>query len=427
MNLKNKKIMVIDSGSFFETALSLTKYFEEVLYYVQWTSGFPGMDKYVIGTEWINSKQIESFDKKPLRRIDSIWNNLKEVDIIFICDVYDGDIADHIKELGYPVVHAGYKGSELELDRWAFKQLQKSHGMDLNKAERVIGIDALRKKLLIVTDKFIKISRFRKQTETFHHDQYKLTEPILNKLEHEMGPMSKIVEFIIEDPIDAIVEEGCDTYSIMGKYPKKLLCGVEIKDCGYAGAIVDYENLSKGVKKTNDQLSSIFKEVNYHGFFSTEVRTTKNNENYLIDMTNRLPQPPSALYGEIFDNLGDIIWALGQGEVIDVNPKAKYGLYACIYSDWYDESHQCIYFPERYRNNIKLNYPIKIDGDYYCLNINNFPECGAVVTIGESFEDCKKQMEEIAAEIKGYGISVKVDSMDKAIEGYSKMMKTSKV
>jgi len=53
----------------------------------------------------------------------------------------------------------------------------------------------------------------------------------------------------------------------------------------------------------------------------------------------------------------------------------------------------------------------------------NHPECGSIVTVGGSFEDCKKQMEEIAKEVKGYGVSVKTDSIDTAIEEFAKMMK----
>ena len=796
-NLKDKTLLYICSGGFFETALSLANYYKEVLYYVQWTSGFPGMDKYVVGSEYKNGKVLDTFDGKPLRRVYDIYSHLEEVDIIMYSDVYDGEQAEFFRSLGYPVVSAG-KGAELELDRWKCKVEFKGAGMDVNPAKRVVGIDALREELMKVKDRYIKISRFRKQTETFHHDEYILTEPLLNKMEHEMGPMSKIIEFIIEEPIDAIVEEGVDMYTVDGKYPQMLLAGVEIKDCydqdteiltdngwklfkdldktekvytldisdkrhirssfqqpidyiekeyngklvsiekdsvslritpnhkvliqdtyqnpdaeevnwtstntfscsavfkrgktdlklekiqnlvdvnkrfsmlqpkhlyispnpsltkihigkwklnkgdfaefmglylsegcaririnnaevniaqfkypdafentlkklpfkyhkigvgfniydmdlakylipfgksyqkfvpkwikecskkiinrfltayclgdgsfvtkyksvrkdstiaykyptgykemtsrlfytsspkmaddlqelllrvgsvstlstakvyynktdnidyamytvveklinrknyifpkdisyenykgkiycvtvpsgiimirrngkamwcgnsGYAGMIMPYDKLSEGVKETNAQLVPILKKYKYDGFLSTEVRTTKDSHHYLIDMTCRLPQPPSALYGEMFDNLGDIVWALGQREVVGVKPKATYGLYCTITSDWYDEAHQAIHFPEKYRHNVKLHYPLKVDGQYYCLNLNNHPECGSVVTVGSSFEDCKKQMEEIAKEVKGYGVSVKTDSIDTAIEEFAKMMK----
>lgn len=774
MNLTNKKIMVIDNGSFFSTALSLTEYFKEVLYYVQWTSGFPGMDKYVIGTEWKNGKKLDNFDSKPLRRIDSIWNNLKDIDVILICDVYDGDIADHLRELGYPVVHAGYNGAELELDRWMCKGAFKSQGMDVNQAIRIVGIDALRNHLEKVKDKFIKISRFRKLTETFHHENYILSLPILQKLESELGPMAKIMEFIVEDPIEAITEEGFDAFTVSGEYPKTAFAGAEIKDKSYYGEIMPYDKLSKGIKKTNEQIAPLLKKCEYKGFFSTEVRTTKDNKNYLIDMTCfsddtevltkegwklfkdcnkkdqfctldsdknieyqeatnfidffyngkmihftnekntydqlvtpehdilrydrnkkklfketaknitdkgyiprtgnwlineeeyfilpsyykewdsfyhqicdrpevkinledwacflgwylsegstgngfvnisqfkyqdkveevlkklpfyykktksgfqiqstqlqvyldqfgicnqkyipdyiknsssriisiflesyrwgdgshelkkngelahlrifttskkmaddiqecalkigtcaniskknmkgtmmiikdkksymrnhdiycitqyihrkdywfetgcrkeryireleyhgnvycvtvpngtlyvrrngkptwsgncREPMPPSPLYGCLFANLGDIVWGLGNSELVDIKPKYKCGLYLTISSDWYDEHHQAIYFPKEYRDNIKLSYPLKIDDVYYCLNINCFPEVGSVVTVGNSYEECYKQMEKIIPEIKGYGIKIDLADCQKAYDEFLKMQK----
>ena len=420
-NLKSKKILVIDSGVYFETALSLTKYFKEVLYYVQWTSGFPGMEKYVIGSEWENGQMLDTFDKKPLRRVASIWDSLPEVDCVMVCNVYDGDIVMHLREMGFPVVGAG-KSAELELDRWGTKKLFKMHGMDMNQCERVIGMDSLREKLKKCEDKYIKISRFRKCAETFHHINYELTEPLLDEMQYQQGPMSKIMEFLIEDPIDAVLEEGVDAYSVDGKFPNVLLSGIEIKDLGYFGGITKYSQLSEGVRKTCEQLSPIFKQQKVRSFFSTEVRTTKDKKNILIDFTGRLPQPPSALYGELFGNLGDIVWGMANGNVVDVEPTAKFGLYCTIYSSWFERSHQAIHFPEQYRGNIKLNYALKVDGQYYCININNFPECGAVVVTGNSPEECKDKMEKIAKEVSGQGISIKTDSIDKAIGDYKKMM-----
>lgn len=422
MNLKNKKILIWDTGSYFETALKLADYFGEVLYFVQWSSGFPGMDKYVIGSQWSNGEMDNNFDGKPIRRVDSFWNNLKGIDCVMFCDVYDGDIVEFVRELGYPCIGAGITSS-LELDRWKTKKLFKSKGMDVNNAIRIIGIENLRIHLQKVKDKFIKISKFRKTGETFHHEEYFLTKPLLDSMENELGPMSKIIEFIVEDPIYAIIEQGVDTYSVDGKFPSNILSGIEKKDQGYFGGIIDYNKLSKGLKKTDEQLSSILKEQKFRGFISTEVRSTKDNKDYLIDPTIRLPQPPSALYGELFSNFGEIVWGLCNGEIVEIKPSAKFGLYCTIYSDWYDEHHQAIYFPKEYRDNIKLNYPLKIDDEYYCLNINNFPECGSVVVVGNNAEECKTKMEKIAKEVKGYGISVKTDAIDNVIEDYNKMQK----
>ena len=271
--------MVIDSGSFFELALKLTDYYKEVLYYVQWTSGFPGPEKYRIGGEFKNGEQLSTFDGKNLRRIDSIWDNLKDVDLIFMTDVYDGDIADHLREIGYPVVHAGSKGAELELDRWFMLKTFKQAGLDVPNVTKVMGITALKEKLKVVKDKWIKISRFRKTTETFHHENWTLSQPILEKLEYNLGTLKDTIEFLIWDPIESVTESGIDCYSYKGKYPKNTLCGNEVKDKAYYGEIMDYNKLPKEIQKTTNQLSPILEKLEYQGFFSTEVRSTKEGKN----------------------------------------------------------------------------------------------------------------------------------------------------
>jgi hypothetical protein len=422
VNLHTKILLVVDYGSFFETALKLADSFKKVLYYVPWENGFPGMDKWAIGREWKDKQLQDTFDGKNFQRIETMWDHLEEVDCIFHTDVYGTSEMEFLRKMGYPVCSSGNL-SRLELMRFETQKEFKAHGMDVINIKKIIGVESLREELKKVTNKFIKISKFRKHVESFHHINYELSLPLLRKLESELGPLSTVLEFTVWDPIDSVREEGYDGFCVSGEYPKTSFSGIEKKDVCYAGGIVPYDKMSEGIRKTNAQIAPILKEGNYRGFFSTEVRTTKDGKNYLIDPTMRLPQPPSALYGEIFDNLAEIIWSTANGELVDIKPKAKFGLYAVISSDWYDEHHQNIYFPDAIRDHVKLNYPIKIDGKYTCLNIYQHPECGALVTVGDSFDQCKKELEKLAPLIEGYGVKVDLTEIDSAIEDYNEMMK----
>lgn len=422
-NLKNKTLLCFDNGSFFETCLCLTDYFGQVLYYSPWDySGFPKPDKARIGTEWVKGKEQETFDGKNFRRVESFWEALKESDIIFFSDCYNGDLMEHLREMGYPVCGSG-KGQILELDRWLCKQEFKGQGMDVNPMKRVTGMKALRELLQKEDDRYIKISRYRKLVETFHHDTYDLSLPILDKMAHELGPMAETIEFIIEEPIDCIVEEGIDIYTVDGKYPTNTICGTEVKDRAYYGEIMAYSALSEGLQETTNQIVPLLKKYGYKGFFSSEVRTTKSGEHYFSDFTARLPMPPSPLYGLMIDNLGDIVWGIANGEIVNIKPKAKCGLYLTLYSDFYDTDHQPVYFPQEIRSNVKLSYPIKVDGCYSCININGFPEAGSVVVAGDSYEDCYKQMEKLVPEIKGYGLKIELKDCEVAHEEFLKMTK----
>ena len=777
-NTKNKTILVHDSGAFFEIALALADHYKQVLYYVPWESGFPSPDKARVGTEWVNGKQLDTFDGKAFKRVPEFFEALKEADIVFFTDCYNGDLMEHLREMGYPVCGSG-RGQILELDRWLCKQTFKAAGMDVNPMKRVTGMTALRELLKKEEDRYIKISRYRKLVETFHHETYQLSEAILDKMQHELGPMAETIEFIIEEPIEAIVEEGIDCYTVDGKYPKNTLAGTEVKDRAYYGEIMDYDKLSPGVQRTTNQISPMLKKYQYKGFFSTEVRTTKDKENYLSDMTCfsddtevltkngwklfkdclpddeyctlnintdtieyqkcnnaisyhykgnmiqlynsgntynqlvtpnhnilrydrhkkrlfkeeagkltdkgyiprtasnwkgndqeffilpeyhkewysfypqvchkpalnikmidwasflgwflsegaighghvtitqfkspqreiikellkklpfnftehskgfqiqstqllkylkkygkcnqkyvpdyiknsskevieaflnayrlgdgtteygknkellhkrifttshkiaddiqecllkigkvgniskmknngkgskmsvkgsniyernhdiivisenisrkhywfetgsrkldyikevpydsnvycvsvpneilyvrrdgkptwsgncRLPMPPSPLYTIMFENLGEIIWGIANGEIVDIKPKYKCGLYVTLYSDFFDSDHQPVWFPKEYRDNVKISYPIKVDGKYTAININGFPEVGSVVVGGNSFEECYKLMEKIAPEVKGYGLKIEVKDCEVAKGEFDKMM-----
>jgi len=422
MNLKDKTILCFDSGSFFEVCLALTKEYKQVLYYCPWDyAGFPKPDKARIGSEWANGKQLDTFDGRNFKQVEDFYDALKETDIVFFTDCYQGSLMEHLREIGYPVCGSG-RGQIIELDRWLAMKEFKEEGMDVpTQIVRVIGTSKLREHLKTVKDKWIKISKYRKLVETFHHEDYQLSMPILEKMEFELGSIKETIEFLVFDPIEAMVEEGIDCYTVNGQYPSNTLAGTEVKDKAYYGEIMPYTNLSKGIQKTTNAISPILKKYSYMGFFSTEVRTTPN-KNFLTDFTARLPMPPSPLYSIMYKNLGEIIWNIANGQIVDIEPVAKCGLYLTICTD-HDEANQTIYFPEKYRDNIKLSYPTKVDGEYSIININHFPEIGSVCVCGNSYEECKKKMEEIVPTIKGYGIKIDMKDLDDAKAEFDKMQK----
>jgi hypothetical protein len=418
-NLKDKTVLCRDNGLFFDLCLKLADYFGKVYYHVPWQDAFPGAVRAMIGTEWKDGKRLDSFDGKPFERIENYFDYVDEADLCFFPDVGDGDLQAFLESKG-KLVFGSRKGEELELERWDTKQYFKKIGMDVQPIRRFIGIDALEEYLKKTTNKWVKISKFRKNFETFHHINYQLTEPVLQKIEWRMGPIARIAEFIVEDHIDAIAEEGFDGYCIDGKFPSCTFAGNEVKERGLAGMFFEYPELSKGIRMVNRQMESTLKNYGYRGFISSEVRTTTDGKHYAIDPCARCPSPPNELYQEIYANLGDIIWEGSQGNLIDPVPKAKYGLEVMISSDWNIENHQAIYFPAEMRQWVKLKYPIKIDGQYYCMNEGNSPGIGALVAIGDSFDECRKKIEVMAPKVEGHGIEVDVECIDEAIDEFYK-------
>lgn len=246
------------------------------------------MPKAVIGSEWLGGEQLHTFDGQPVERIINPWDHIDEVDIVIFPDCYDEDLQSYLLRKGKPVFGA-LKGAALELDRFRAKQLLKKHGMDVPSIERIVGTMRLRAYLQKPENEnvWIKIGRYRKHFETFHHVNYGLTEPALDKLEWEFGPLKSIVEFVVERDVDAIVEEGVDTYSVNGQFPSKIVQGTEIKDAGYACAFLDAEHISKGNQRIIRKLARVLAETGYQGLLSTETRTTLDGKSYLIDPCTR--------------------------------------------------------------------------------------------------------------------------------------------
>ncbi len=422
---KDKVLLVCDNGLFFEFALKLASHFKKVYYYTEWKSAYPAMSDAMIGTEWKNGKRLDTFDGKNIERIENMFSILDEVDCFFTPDIYDGDLLETLEASGIACFGSG-KAETLELDRYETAKEMKSIGMDVAPTIRIVGMSALRQYLKNNEDKWVKISKYRQTFETFHHISYKLSEPLLDSVENLLGPLKYIVEFIVVDNIEAVVEEGIDAYSVEGQLPSKMFTGCEIKDVAYAGVVMDSKNLSIGNKRVNEKFLKLLKKYDHNGFFSTEVRTTKEGKNFFIDPCMRLGLPPNALYQEIYKNLGEIIWSGGNCVLVDPVVDNMYGMEVLISSGWHSGNHQTVYFPPEIRQWVKLINPIKIDGTYHVLRIGDSSTIGSLVAVGKSHEECANKIKKMAKMIEGYDLHIKTEGLNESIEAFDTMIKQSK-
>jgi predicted RNase H-like HicB family nuclease len=426
---KARTILCVDNGQFLEFCLKLTESYSAVYYCVpSWKNGFPRLVEARIGTEWKNGKMLDTFEGKNFFHVEDLFDYIDRVDVIFFADSYHADLQVFLSDRGYKVF-GNKKAEELEMERWDTQEYFKSIGMDVGKHERVVGVDALKKNLKASDgkDRWVKVSKYRRIGETFNGGNYEDAEQHqIAKMIWEEGPLAKTIEFIIEENIDCIVEEGVDMFSIDGKYPSHLVQGVEKKSECYVGKFTAFEDLSKGNRRVLQQIAPLLKNYKARGFFSTEVRTTKDGKNYFIDPCMRLPNPPNCLYQEMYTNLGDIIFEGASGTLVEPKADKKCGIELVISSEWFDGKSQSIKFPKEFRNNIKLENLVIVDGNYYCMNLYGFPEVGSIVATGNTFDECKKQIEEICKEVKGTGLEVDPGCIDETIEMYDKMVKLSK-
>ena len=226
-NLKDKIAVVADCGLFVELALTLAKSFKKVYYFTPWNyGGFPDRFPELSG---VGFSEITSIDYLFTTNDRNTDYNFDKVDIFIFPELYFSDIEIHLRSLGKRVWGSA-DGQWLELDRYDSKKIMTKSGMPVNKTIKVKGITKLKDYLKDHDDLYVKISHWRGLVESFKHDTYKLTEPLLTNLENELGAIKESTDFILEQPVDCIVETGIDTYIIDGQIPEKVLSGIELKD-----------------------------------------------------------------------------------------------------------------------------------------------------------------------------------------------------
>jgi predicted RNase H-like HicB family nuclease len=401
-SLKDKTILVWDNGLYTSLAERLARDFKKVLYYVPWKSSFPTSNLLAIGTGLPN-----------IVRVENVWDIVKSVDAVVFPDIYDSDAQAIISEMNIPVWGC-HGGDELELNRWKFRNLLKKLGLPVSKAERVTGIPALRKHLMSVENKFIKISKTRGDTETFHHFDYVTSEAKLDALDLHFGGLKYTKEFIIEDPIEDAVEIGSDSYFV-GGYPDSGMVGIEVKDLGYIGSFQKYDDLDEGVRLVNDKLAPILKSYGYRNFISTEIRRVKD-ESYFIDICCRQASPAGETYQEVFENISEIIWYGAHGQLINPIKTANIAVEALIYSKDADLHWTAIQIAKESEQWTKLFHHCRIHGiDYVVPTETQMKAVGVVLGLGDTLEEAIDHLKTNAAGINGFGLDVRVDPLAKAI------------
>jgi len=404
-DLSKKTVMVVDNGLFVFWAHKLAETFGKVLYFSNWTDAFPKSNYLLAGDGF---KEIE--------RVKSLWDYVDSVDLFFCPDVYYADIQEQLVQMGKRVWGARH-GEELELNRVKAKKLLAKLGLPVGGYEVVTGTSDLKKYLKEHEDVWVKISSMRGDFETFKSETYDLSEPKVNELEHNLGAKAKIAQFVVEDDLPDRVEIGYDGFTIDGGFPPIGMMCIEIKDLGAVGRVKKYKDMPEPVLEVNDKLAPIFKNYQYRGFFSSEIRYGKDKKPFLIDPCCRAASPPSELYSEMFENWGEVIWYGAEGVVMEPVPVAEYGCEVMIHSAWADTNWQAVHFPEELRPFVKLRNHTKIDGmDYVVPQDVGLPEIGAVIGMGDSLDDAIEMAKENCEQVKGYFLDCKVESIEKGLE-----------
>jgi hypothetical protein len=307
----------------------------------------------------------------------------------------------------------------MENDRVGMKRDMAAQGMSVGAYEVVKGVDNLRAYLKSKEDVFVKISKWRGSFSSFHAKNYRVVEAKLDRIQQDLGPLGKITEFIIEQPLPDRVEIGVDCWTVDGKYPKNILAGIAVKDKGYVGAFGAVAKLPKPIHTVNKGLAPLFKKYGYRGPFGTEIRTNGPDDAYLTGMTCRLP--PNEIQSEIYLNAAEIAWYGANGVMVEPKPRAKFGAMVTLKSAWSGENWQPVYFPNEIREYVKLINQVVIDGVHYTSpQHEGLDTIGGVIGFGDTAEAAGEAALEHAKEIEGPGIGYSKDAVKEALDAAKK-------
>ena len=411
MRYKSKSVLIYDNGLFVEWAVKLAKEFGKVYYYMPWASGYPKSNIMLPGQ-----------GLPGVHRIDSFWPIIDDIDLFVFLDLYEGDLQNFLEKKLGKRVWGGRNGDELELFRADSKKHLKSIGVNVGPWALIKGIDALRTHLEKHDDQWVKISRTRGDAETFHSVNYNIVKPKIDELEHQLGALGKIKEFIVEDGLPAEAEVGFDGWVLDGKFTKNAMAAVEVKDRGLVMKTTKYDALPEEIRSVNEKLVPTFRDYGYRGFFSTELRIGKDRVPYLIDPCCRLGAPPNEIMLELISNWGDIFWHGSMGEIVEPIFTAKWAAELLLISDWADRNWLPIEFPSSIRERVKLRYLTRIEGKYYCVpQASAHPEIGAVVGLGENMKAAIEDACNIAKKVKAFYLDVHPESLNDAEEQFKKL------
>lgn len=406
---KNQRLCVVDNvgGAYLPIALNLSNHFDSVSYYSVNQNPFPRMALEAVGTGY-----------KQITRVDDFWEKVEEFDIIVMPDIYFNDWGYKLRKMG-KMVFGGTEGERLETDRKLFKDELQSVGLSVAPTKYIKGVNNLSKYLKDNTNKWIKMSYFRGEGETTKHINWNQSEIMIDKMNFDMGPLAEMADFIIEDNIDSIAEIGFDGWTINGYNPDNVIWGLEVKDCGYIGKVSSYSELPTPLKLVMDKFQPVLTKYGHTGFYSTEVRCTKDGSIYYTDPCMRAGSPPSNTYMNLVSNWSDVIINGCQGKIVEPKFNGKYGVEIILKSNYCNSNYLPVIIPDEFRQNVNLKGSFYLNNKDYVIpfsqaGIQDMEAFGSVVVIGDDLNTIMDKAISISDSIEAPGIYYAENALQKA-------------
>lgn len=391
------KPLIIDNGMYVSLAARLAQD-DDIAYFSTWGNAFPVSREFAPAT---GIENVERIDDPIAFMLDGKASH------VIVPDIYNNGLERLARAMDIPTFGSG-QGNVLETDREHLADFLVAHDLDVINTVFLDGIDALGDYLQKHKDKFVKISTYRGDMESFHHVKWSSTEVWFDDLKRRLGPLAATIRFLVQDPILDATEIGIDTLVQHGRFALPTVLGVEQKDAAYFGCVVaDYPEAFAPIVAA---LSAYFKETDYNCFFSNEMRINKHGI-FMTDATCRIPSPPGGVMMNAIRNLSKVIL---KQEKPDYG-EAEYLCEIVLKSDWVADHWLQVTYPED-QNYSFHNYCI-LDGKTWIIpHDSKYVEFGSALGWGADAESAKEMCVEAAKAIEGFQVVFDASELDKAEE-----------
>lgn len=383
----------------------LARDFKCVYLFQDWEEKYSTLNRAICGDGYDN-----------FERVSDLWSIKDEVDLFVFPDIQRSGLQLELERQGYKI-WGSRDGDIYEKDRELHLKTLSQIGLDVPDFHIKVGLTELRNFLKDKKDYYIKISMFRGSFETSHFRSMAEDEAWLDSLGVRFGSAANFVRFLCFPNIKTPFEIGADTYCVDGKWPNKLLHGVEWKDRSYLGVVTEMEELPKEIRKVLNGFSPVLGKHRYRNQFSMEVRI-KGPKSYFTDPTCRMGLPSTASQLELYKNFGEIVWHGANGELVQPKLEARYTAEAIIKCEGDPkEEWRVVKMPDALKRWCKFKDVCEIGGltvfpaDDSC----GWAEVGWLVAIGDSVED-------VVHKINGYA-DMLPDGMDANTEALGYVIK----
>jgi hypothetical protein len=394
----------VDYGSFVSLAECMAGSVRRSFYYSPFEQEFLGIDRCVIGDGLPHADRIDDFMDP------SVYDS---IDLWLFPDIGYGGLQRYLKRDG-KLVWGSMGASDLELYRGAFLDLLRELGLPVVHSVKVRGVTALANHLKTVKRKWVKISRFRDNMETWFHLDWEHSRYKLDELAVAFFGLKETINFVVQDEIaeedgQPVVEIGYDGWSVDGYYPERSFQGYEKKNELYLGGWLEYQDLPKEVRMVNHKMAGVLRQYCYRNFIASELRIKGDQTNF-IDPTLRLPGQTGEHLQKTCSNLPEVIYEGAQGNLIIPQFTHRFATEATVHYTAGSDGAKVLRIPEEARPFFK--------GYHYCEHegLYHFPphktdEVGVIIgqgdTVKEAIDDLKANFdlikdEPVSIEVSGF-------------------------